>query len=208
MEGRSLAKPYVEADAAVIAVRTNIEPHEAPLADMARYAAKVVEVEGPVHENEVVTRVRFAWGLARAGNRIRDAVLAGLKAAQRGGDVEAAGPFWSKPGQMIPVRDRSAVLSTTLRKPEHLPPREVETALLHLLDANFGAGRDELISATARLFGFAATSVQLRSVIEARLQSLVTEGIVESEKDQVTRCLPKTTSVSSVAPKQAPLAQV
>jgi very-short-patch-repair endonuclease len=203
-EARSLAEPYVEAAPAVIAVRTNIEPHEAPLADMARYAAKVVEVEGPVHENEVVARVRSAWGLARAGNRIRDAVLAGLRAAQRAGDVEAAGPFWSKPGQVIQARDRSAVLSTTLRKPEHLPPREVEAALLDLLDANFGAGRDELISATARLFGFAATSVQLRSVIEAGLQSLVTEGMAEIANHQVTRTSQKTMSASSVEVARAP----
>jgi len=152
---------------------------------MARYAAKVVEVEGPVHENEVITRIRSAWGLGRAGNRIRDAVLSGLRAAQRGGHVEAAGSFWSKPGETICVRDRSEVRSITLRKPEHIPPREIEAAILQLLDANFGAARDELVSAVARLFGFASTSMQLRSVIEASLHGLLSQGAIEIQGDQV-----------------------
>lgn len=117
-------------------------------------------------------------------------LLAGLKAAARSGHVEAAGPFWSKPGQVIAVRDRSGVLSATLRKPEHLPPREVEVSLLALLDANFGAKREELILAAARLFGFASTSAQLRGVIEAGLEVLAAEGAIQIADDQVTRRSP------------------
>jgi very-short-patch-repair endonuclease len=207
---RALATPYVEADAARLAVRTNVEPHETPLADMARYIAKVVEIEGPIHENEIVTRIRSAWGLGRAGSRIRDAVLAGLKAAERAGQVEAAGVFWSKPGQTILVRDRSSVLSPTLRKPEHLPSQEIQSALLALLHANFGAERDELILATARLFGFAATSAPLRRIIETALNALATEGLVQIDDNQVTRTLPTTfepaTSIAEPPPSRATMA--
>jgi hypothetical protein len=73
---------------------------------MIKHVVRVVSVEGPVHESEIVVRIRSLWGLARAGNRIRDAVLAAVKAAKRKGEI-VGGPFYSLPGQEVLVRDRS-----------------------------------------------------------------------------------------------------
>jgi hypothetical protein len=33
-----------------------------------------VELEGPIHFDELVTRMRTLWGLQRAGSRVRDAL--------------------------------------------------------------------------------------------------------------------------------------
>lgn len=35
---------------------------------------RIIGIEGPIHEDLLVQRAREAWGLARAGNRIRDNV--------------------------------------------------------------------------------------------------------------------------------------
>jgi hypothetical protein len=59
-----------------------------------------------------------------------------------------------------------------------LPPMELDVAALAIIDANFGARRDELVLATARDFGFAATSAQLRAVIEARIDALTAAGVL------------------------------
>jgi hypothetical protein len=135
----------------------------------------VVSVEGPVHESEIVVRIRSLWGLTRTGNRIRDAVLAAVKAAKRKGDV-VGGPFCSLPGQEVVVRDRSEIDSNTLRKPEYLPPEEVKVAINQVVTENFGAEQDHLIQAVARLFGFGATSAQSREVVEAALADLLDSG--------------------------------
>ncbi|MGI6855007.1 DUF3320 domain-containing protein [Mesorhizobium sp. 1B3] len=111
-EERSLAIPYEESS---ITVRMDLEPHEVSIADMARYVGQIVSQEGPIHESEIVTRVRSAWGLARAGNRIRDAVLAGIKAAEARGEIEGEGAFYVAPKQEIRIRDRSGVSSLSLR---------------------------------------------------------------------------------------------
>jgi very-short-patch-repair endonuclease len=163
---------YVEAD---FAVDRRSEPHEVWAGVMADYVVKVVAAEGPVHIDEIVTRIRELWGLARSGGRIRAAVerAAGL-AASRG--LIVGGPFYSVPGQPVVVRDRAQVASKSLRRPEALPPAEIDAAALDIVAANYGAGRDELVLAVARDFGFAATSAQLRAVIDARIDALVASG--------------------------------
>ncbi len=163
-----------------------IEPHETPLADMAAYVVRVVEIEGPIHADEIVARIRTLWGLGRAGSRIRAAVEQAIETAARRGLIEGH-PFYQVPGQAVVVRDRSAVVSQSLRKAEALPPAEIELALIEIVDANFGARRDELALAAARAFGFAATSAPLRAVLEDGIDRLLERGELAAQGDILHR---------------------
>lgn len=163
---------YVEAK---FTVNRSVEPHEAPLVEMAAYVVRIVEAEGPIHLDEITARIRTLWGLGRAGSRIRAAVDRAASIAVKR-DLILGGPFYTIPGQQIVVRDRSRVLSPSLRKPDMLPPSEVELALLKLVDSNFGASRNELVQAVSRSFGFAATSIQLRNVLEEGIDRLLASG--------------------------------
>lgn len=174
---------YEEAN---FSVTRQCEPHETPLPEMMKHVVRVVSVEGPVHESEIVVRIRSLWGLARAGNRIRDAVLAAVRAAKRKGDI-VGGPFYSVPGQEVVVRDRSEIESNTLRKPENLPPEEVKVAIGRVVAENFGAEQDQLIQAVARLFGFGATSTQLREVVETALGDLLDSGQLRLDGRLISR---------------------
>ncbi|MCA9182301.1 MAG: hypothetical protein KDA51_12635, partial [Planctomycetales bacterium] len=78
------------------------------------------------------------------------------RAVKRGTTI--GGPFYVRPDQVVITRDRSNVSSQTLRRLEMLPPVEIEHAMLEIVAANYGAGREELIQATSRAFGFVATS--------------------------------------------------
>lgn len=162
----------VQYEEAKLVVRRQVEPHETSLGEMMRHVTRVVEVEGPIHESEIVVRIRSAWGLARAGNRIRDAVREALNGAKQKGDI-SGGPFYSKPGNPLIIRSRADVNSPTLRKPENLPPDEVKAAIAEIVDANFGAEQDQLAQAVARLFGFNSTSAQLRAVVEEALAEML-----------------------------------
>ncbi len=175
--------PYREAH---FAVNTAVEPHEAPVAEMAAYVTKVVEAEGPVHLDEVTARIRTLWGLQRAGGRIRAAVARGADIARRHGLIIGE-EFLSLPGQEVIVRDRSRVASNTLRKPEMLPPAEVDAALLEIVTANFGAKREDLPQEAARAFGFAATSAQLRSVFDAGIERLLATKALDERDGLLVR---------------------
>ncbi len=84
-----------------LSVRRQVDPHETSIGEMMKHVVRVVSIEGPVHETEIVARIRSAWGLARAGVRIRDAVQAAIKAARDSGYI-AGGPF------STPCRSRSS----------------------------------------------------------------------------------------------------
>ncbi|UWU76606.1 DUF3320 domain-containing protein [Bradyrhizobium huanghuaihaiense] len=171
---------------AKFSVNRQREPHETPLLEMTKYVVRVVSVEGPIHEAEIVVRIRSLWGLARAGSRIRDAVLAALKAAKRKGEL-VGGPFYSLPDQQIVVRDRGETGSNTLRKPEYLPPAEVKLAITQVVAENFGAAQDELVQAVARLFGFGSTSAQLREVVEGAVAELLDSGQLRLDGRMISR---------------------
>jgi very-short-patch-repair endonuclease len=175
--------PYIEA---AFAVNTRVEPHETPLAEMAAYVVQIVNVEGPIHLDEITARIRILWGLGRAGSRIRAAVeRAAVVAAQRG--LIVGGPFYTAPDKVVLVRDRSQVGSNTLRKPEMLPPSEIEEAMLRVVDDNFGAGRDDLVHAVSRLFGYAATSAVLRQVLLEGTDRLTAAGALVVKGDLLVR---------------------
>lgn len=173
--------PYEETR---LRVRRQVDPHETPVAEMMKHVVEIVTVEGPVHESEIIVRIRSAWGLARAGNRIRDAVRTALEAARAKGAI-TGGPFYAVPGQPVPVRSRDEVQSTTLRKPEMLPPEEISAAVLRVIEQNYGAERDQLIQAVARLFGFGATSAPLREVIDQVLTAMIEAGSLRLDERRV-----------------------
>jgi hypothetical protein len=174
---------YVEAE---FAVNRQLEPHEAPLAEMTAHVVKIVEVEGPIHQDEITARIRILWGLGRAGSRIRAAVARATSiGVQRG--LIIGGPFYTLPNPVVVVRDRSAVGSATLRKPEMLPPAEIDKSLIDIVDANFGAGVDDLIQASARAFGYLSTSSQLRTTLGAGVERLKENGTLEDKAGTLVR---------------------
>ena len=160
-EPEGAVRPYVEASVQRPA-HVQGELHEAPRGILADLAEQIVTVEGPVHLDEVVIRIRQAWGLARAGGRIRDAVAAGVDLALRKGSLRRDGDFLTVEGRLPDLRDRAAVQSTSLRKPEMLPLDEIAAGAVLLVRQNFGAEPDQLVTELARALGFKATGETLR----------------------------------------------
>jgi len=155
------------------------ELHDAPTAVLAGLISEIVKIESPVHADEIVVRLRAAWGLKRAGGRIQATVERALEAALSSGAISMEERFLSVPGNVV-VRDRSNVVSEGLRKPEMLPPREIELAIHDVIEKNFGASTDEIVLAVSRLFGFKATSSQIRELIRKRIDSMITDGRLAS----------------------------
>lgn len=153
-----------------------VELHEAPIGKLAAMVEEVVRIEGPVHLDEVTARIRSAWGLQRSGGRIQAVVQRAAQTAVNDGRIQRDGDFLSIPGATIRARSRAQVSSVTLRKPEMLPPGEIEVAIRATVAENLGAAPGELIQSVARQFGFKATSTQLRDLIQGVLDGMVAKG--------------------------------
>ena len=167
------------------AVNRRLEPTDLPLAQMAEMVTKVVAAEGPVHGDEVAMRLRQLWDLPRTGPKFKAAVQRGLDQAVKAGDIQG-GPFYRLPDQAVRVRDRSGVASPSLRKPDMLPPDEIDLALTTAVTENFGATPAELVTAVARQLGFTTTGAPLRAVLEARIRALLDAGRLVAKGDLVT----------------------
>lgn len=174
--------PYEEAD---FKVRSELEPHEAPtqVQDAVR---RIVDIEGPIHEEEVARRLATVWGLERAGSRIQEAARRALKLLERQMAVRSEGAFWfSTRSLAVRARDRSEAQSSTLRKAEYLPPAEVSVAATDVVRDNVRVHVNELVVEIARRLGFRRTGEDLQEVILKVIKSQLGKGLKPGEDGSV-----------------------
>jgi very-short-patch-repair endonuclease len=164
------------------------QPHEVPLTSMARTLLRVIEIEGPIHADEIVTRVRELWGLGRAGSRIRGVVEDSLKQLLRGGLtpgrslMKDSDWYWLK-GTEIRIRNRALAESRTLKKPELLPPQEIRESIVTIVREAHGASQSDIAVSVARMLGFQSTSQQLRDRINDQVDAMVNGKTLALEGD-------------------------
>ncbi len=160
-----------------------VEIHEAPVGRLASIVSEVVRVESPVHLDEVIVRIRTAWGLQRAGGRIQTAIERAAEVATKDGRIERSGDFLFTPGSTVRVRNRAFVSSASLRRIEMLSPAEIDAAIRQTVTGNLGATAGEVVQGVSRLFGFKATSGQLRDLIMQGVDRLVVARDVVARGD-------------------------
>jgi Protein of unknown function (DUF3320) len=168
--------PYVEAK---LTVPSETPIHETSLAVLAGIVAKVVEIEGPIHREEVARRITSIWGLQRTGGRIAETISKVIESATYSGVLNSSPDFVTHSRmEGVPVRCRSNVASTNLKKPEMIPQVEVRQAILYLVTESVGVHKVEIAPIIARLLGFKSTSPKLKDLIEGVLACMVGENDV------------------------------
>ncbi|MBX3746311.1 MAG: DUF3320 domain-containing protein [Verrucomicrobiae bacterium] len=178
--------PYREANFAVSKRR----PNEIPVGDLTRVVLRIIREEGPIHEEEVVARVRDLWGLPKAGVTVQEAVSAALRSAEASKVLEWEGPFAAVAGAPVRIRNREAVVVPGVRRAERVPPAEVRAAILALVEAHHGAARDEVPVGVARWLGFKVTPAPLRAVIVEQVTALVERGELGESEGMLKRLEP------------------
>lgn len=137
----------------------------------------VVQVEGPIHKDEIARRLTSLWGLQRTGVRIAEAALKAVDAGIRSGILNSEADFVTHQEQaVVPVRNRSEVASANLKKPEMIPPSEVRQAIRYLVTEHVGLRRDELALLVGKAIGFRAASAKLKDLIESVLACMLEDG--------------------------------
>ncbi len=186
LDGQDLSTPYVEAS---FDVPVGVAPHELAPKQMADILFEIVKVESPIHEDELTSRVRDLWGLGRAGSRIQDIVARGIRSLLVSQRCRREDACLFLADMAVPIRNREAVQSTSLRKPDLLPPLELRAAIERVVTEHHGAKAAEIVLAVSRLLGFKATSAALRAAIQAQIENLQSRGSIE-EQSGVFRLVP------------------
>ena len=174
--------PYVLCDLNIDEV---YDLHEFPSHIMGALVAEVVEVESPIHVEEVTRRIREAAGVGRAGSRIQAAVMAGITWATRRGAVERSGSFLKHPSQGAPpVRWRGAMPSA-FKKLDYVADEEIDAALLSVTAKSFGISPLEAVALTAKMLGFDRTTAAMSDRITKCLERLVITGALVRTGDLI-----------------------
>jgi very-short-patch-repair endonuclease/DNA polymerase III delta prime subunit len=138
-----------------------------------------VQLEGPIHQELLTRRLTAAWGYQRAGSRIAARVEEAIRIAVHHGNVRREGKFlWSSNGSHTPI-PRGPSSDGTLREIAHIPTEEILSAMVLLVERAFSLSPDELISRTARIFGFQRTGSEIRLRLELIARLAAKDGELE-----------------------------
>jgi very-short-patch-repair endonuclease len=144
-----------------------------PESQIQRAILKVVEVESPLHLEDLIARVAGMWR-SRLGSRIRGRIEGLVNAAAQRGLLMERGSFVWRPDGAIQVRSRSG----TRIPPERVAPEEYREATLLALQSGPGLTQNELASEVRALLGFGRANETLQQVVEEQLRLLVQQWIV------------------------------
>jgi len=174
--GAGWVSSYVEA---VLAVPSATPIHETRLSVLTGIVAEVVEIEGPIHRDEIAKRITALWGLQRTGTRINESIAKAIDSGIRSGVLRGDPDFVSHGRQeSVPVRSRSNVTSMNLKKPEMIPPAELQEAIERLVEEQVGIQHDQLPLVVAKVLGFKATSPKLKDAIEKVLARMLEVNVI------------------------------
>ena len=153
------------------------ELNEQPTRLLAEVVSNIVKVEGPVHFDEVVRRVRSLWGLKRASGRIYDIMNSAASIAEQTGNIRWSGDFlWPVPERPTPVRRRSG----------DPPPRidlicveEIGEAIKLVLKRQFATPSDELALQSSRLLGIHTIHGTTQERVNRVIKQFIVEGVLQ-----------------------------
>lgn len=163
--------------------------NDAKNSDVADLIIRIVEVEGPVHQDIIIRKTRQAWGYEQTGKQIRKKIQTVLQSAvdhQRIERCELDQNFLKMSHAKVQVRDRSK-LAPELRKPHMIPPEEYQQAILCAVKRCFGASEEECAVESARIFGFRSTSAAFKKEVAKQIPPLIQSGHLMAEPDGTLR---------------------
>ena len=168
---RPVAAPYVSATG---------DPRQngrdllvAPISDIALAVHKVISIESPVHQEQLIARIVGMWG-TKAGSRIRARIEEACRAVERDGGVRRRGVFLWGQRDDVTVRSRAEVRMAA----EHIPPEEYDGALKAVLAGGHGFSREQLTNEIRAVLGFGRTGQALEEAITASIERALASGTI------------------------------
>lgn len=142
----------------------------------------IATIEGPVHIDVVHQRLRDAWGIGRIGYKIRDNIDKAIRLSKD--DVVRIGDVIDRIGRPVDrVRTPSRFV---FRKADHVDYSELRLAVKLLLRDTGTAPKAELVTATARIFGWTRTGADIRNRMDEVIDRLVTDDEITDVAGQLS----------------------
>ncbi len=132
----------------------------------------VVQVEGPVHREVVMNRLRECYYPARLTSSVKRRISVLIDDEVQCGKIQESRDFlWVNPEQL--AQGPRTLGDRTI---EQIPPTELGPVVIDAARALFGSPRGELAKEVARRYGFTRTGPKIAAAIDASVQQLVDSG--------------------------------
>ncbi len=142
---------------------------------------RLVEVEGPIHMDLLIQRIRDLYGYDRARKQLRKEIVRAVAWAVLDGEIcYAAGAESSEflmPINAVSIRPRRPIDGNKPRNVLHIALNELKEGTLVTVKNMYGASsREELIAETAKQFGYKRTGAVIEKRIGQAVDELIEEG--------------------------------
>lgn len=160
--------------------------HEVSKAKLSALVRIVVDVEAPVHENDITRRVMEAFGVSRAGSRIVDAVQSAMQYGAAIGAFKYVNGFaHAITSHEVVVRNRS-MFENSEKKIEHVASVEIEAALRLCVRQAFSINRADAISEALSQLGFSRSTAAIFGHVNSIVDAMVKQGSLKSTDEKLT----------------------
>jgi hypothetical protein len=152
-----------------------------------RLLEELVNAEGPIHLDYAIKRMGDAWGLKRIGPKTVLAVREARDLLLRNHKVIVRENFiWPLALKDVTVRLPVKNVPESKRDVEHIPPEEIEKAMLFIAKYSIGINSESLLTETVKVFGFNRTGENAREVMQEIYRRMLSDGKIVCSDDVVT----------------------
>lgn len=184
--------PISEYRLAELTIQTNgLELHTIPRTTLASWITEVVQVESPVHAQEVGRRIADAAGVRKIGARIQESLAEAIRYSVRSGAIRAQGSFlWLKDMEIPHLRDRGN-LTNPSRKLELIAPEEIAIAIETVVGSAYGILQRDVPGPAVRLFGFMRVTEDMRNRVDTVVDKMKKDGRLVVQRGLLVRPGPR-----------------
>ncbi len=153
-------------------------PAELPVDQLALLMKSIVEIEAPIHLDEIGRRCIKHLGEGRLVNSLKQKLELAVALLEDQGEVVQRDQFIYLPGEWKrPIRNRRLLENANLRKIEYIPPEELREAILKVVTEHIAPDETETTSSVAKLLGI-NNSPTVQIAVKEQIDFLTAENIL------------------------------
>jgi hypothetical protein len=162
---------------------------------------RIVQAESPIHRRAAIRRLAAIYEIGRAGNQVTNIADKAIAEAGARKVIRIRGDFlWDQ--DMASPRPRRRIDGS--KAPiEEIASEEIAAGMNLVLASHFGMEEDDLITETARLFGYDRTGERVRKRLKGIVRSLLRSKRIQKSGGFLTVAVDSTqeeASANGVAP--------
>ena len=146
---------------------------------LAKELIKIINIESPIHEKDLILRIRESCNLSRAGAKFKQTIMESVDSIEKAGNIVKIDEFLFANEKEVKVRSRV--------KPnmDYISPVEIEAAVYLILSFNKSMRLEELTKQVAKSFGFKSTSKKTANKIHTVLDSMIVDAKIINHNNRI-----------------------